>query len=187
MAEIKIGLVVDHRVGVFMVLTGTMLKNRTQWRIGYLGEYGFEGDPQPHEEFFGTLAKAMDRWKELVEGYHSRCLSIDRLKAFKKDWIPSFDGRSENDEASLFFKDVGLAVLTSQGERSRRKRIWWFVSEWSGSVEPFGNWSKALIPAELLKPGKPLEPATEAVPIRAMSKRLNAVWDVILKVYRERL
>jgi hypothetical protein len=184
MAAIKVGLVVDQRVGVHMVFDGTKLAKRSQWRIAYIGQYGFEGDPQPHTEFFEKLPEAVDRWKQLIEDYHSRCLSVDRLKAFKKDWVPL---HVENDEAMLFFRDVCSAVMTSQGEKSRRKRIWWFVETWAGDVEPSGQWNKGLIPAELFKPGQILEPGTEFVPIRSMSKRINEIWDMTLKLYRERI
>lgn len=192
MKLVPIASISDYRVGVALSLFGVATPAGKKWSVGYLGQYGFPEDPKPHTEHFKAVGEAMERWKELVQDYHARASVINRLKAFKKDWIPPWTGtrHSANDEAVIFQRDAVAAVMTSQGPKTRRKRIWSITVTWYTDVAPDvkkGTYVRLLIPVETIKPGSALETHSEAVPITKMPDRINDLWNTTVALYRATL
>jgi len=184
MKIVEIAKIRDYRAGVSMDLYGVAKADQHYWEINYTGEYGFEGDPAAHFEQQFSLDTAMKRWGQLVKDYRDRVLGLNRLKAFKKDWVPPFskNRRSQNDEAMIWDRGGFLATMTSQGPKSRRLRIWNIqLSVEVGDLKDFVN--KLLIPRSVAKP--PLEEYAEAVPISRMSERLNELWAQLAKHYKD--
>lgn len=175
--------VFDYRAGVALELLGLIqpvyVANTARtfnWCVRYIGNYGFEGDPKEHVDYFETLEDATERWKELVKDYRSRALSVDRLKAFKKDWVPK---TVSNYEALLWEKDGLTAVLSSQGPKSRRKRIWVI----SASAIKLGIEPMVMIFVPFKEAAGVLPPEAIRVPISRMNAEVRQAWDKLVQTY----
>jgi hypothetical protein len=169
--------VYDARVGVLLELAGQALPSKKRWAISYTGQYGFKNDPAKHKEVFPTLAEAMVRWKQLVDDYRQRALGVNRLKAFRKAGFPKY---LENYEATIYEKGGLMAALSSQGPKTRRKRIW--VINASAPNLGLPAVTKMIVPYQAYKQEE-LAPYAIRVPLSRLPEELNKAWDTFVSAY----
>jgi len=177
----------DYRTGTFLQLSGVATPNGKYWTVEYAGGYGYEEDPGPvHSDSFHTLEDAMPRYQELVMMYHTDALNVNRLKAFKKAWVPPFDNKrhSANDEALIFHRNVMMAIMTSQGPTARTKRTWVVSNTLFTDITTLsaGTYSRMLIPKE--RATGPLEANARVIEPGRMNDAVRQLWDATLKLYR---
>lgn len=169
--------VYDYRAGVALEFF-VESRSTAPWVIAYTGYYGFEGDPAEHHEDFDNLPGAIERWKQLIGDYFQRAMQVNRLKAFKKDWVPP---TVPEYEAVIWERDGLTAVLSSQGPRSRRKRTWALTMS-APDLDIEGT-TLMMVPYQEAK--DPLPEYVIKVPISRMPEEVNRAWGKIVKAYLE--
>ena len=184
MKTVTIATIKDLRVGVGLDLLGVADQFGKYWEVQYVGHYGFDGDPDVHKEQFETLEEAVTKWKQLVRDYRARANQVNRLKAFKQDWVPpiGIGGHSPNDEAVILHKAFMVATMTSQGPKTRRKRVWAIVATATTKNDTWRA-QRMIVPASTVKPDEQLSKWCDKVPLAGIPKKLNFYWDAMLKAY----
>jgi hypothetical protein len=171
--------VLDYRVGVSLELAGAATSTGKAWVITRIGPYGPGDAVGKHFNQFDTLKDAKPWWKMCVEDYRRRLVEVNRLKDFKKSWVPSI---GENYEAAVFEHEGMMAVMTSQGPRSRRNRIWLVTL----SLPKEEDHTVFFFPYHTVgEKEMDVGPKAHAVkvPISRMAEELNRIWVTLVDAY----